>query len=565
MRHKSYSKQPDFQALVDTLLRKAENFTLAGRSIYTRAKLMIQLRNRSLYNMSTRKQLPIGIQTFREIRQNNHYYVDKTQLALQLIQEGKHYFLSRPRRFGKSLFLDTLKELFEGNKPLFEGLMVEEHWDWSVRYPVLRFSFGSGNFTNADYLAKNLAAQLDNLEALFDFNSGYSTCPERFQALIQHAHATTKQPVVVLVDEYDKPILDALDYPEVARANRDFLRGFYGTIKDYDAHIRFSFLTGVSKFSKVSLFSGLNNLNDITLDKRYSTLCGYTDHDIDTVFAPEIEGLDRDEIRDWYNGYNWLGESVYNPFDILQLFKRREFKNYWFETGTPTFLVDALTKRHVVTPLLDQLSSDDELLSSFDVDEMAIEALMFQTGYLTIKEREHLDGNYFYTLGYPNREVYQSLNNSLLKHLVQDGGAQVRQRLQLRKLLLANDFDGLKILFHSFFSSIPHHWYSNNDIQGYEGFYASVFYSYFAALGLDVTVEDCTNHGRLDMTLKFNEQVYLFEFKVVELAPEGRAMQQLKDKRYADKYRSLGWPIHLVGVEFSKVDRNVVGFEVEVG
>nr|CAA6804118.1 MAG: FIG00914433: hypothetical protein [uncultured Thiotrichaceae bacterium] len=516
-------------------------------------------------NTATRKQLPIGIQTFSEIRRNNYYYVDKTHLAAQLVQDGKHYFLSRPRRFGKSLFLDTLKELFEGNKALFEGLSVYEHWDWSVQYPVLRFSFGSETFTTTESLANSLDEQLTYMEREAGLTPTFIHAGGRFSELIRHLEKQHEQPIVILIDEYDKPILDALDYPDVAKANSDFLRGFYGTIKDYDAHIRFSFLTGVSKFSKVSLFSGLNNLYDITLSPEFSNICGYTDNDIDTVFAPELKDLDREEIRDWYNGYHWLGEGVYNPFDILQLFKRREFKNYWFETGTPSFLVKVLAKRHIVTPLLDQLSSDDELLSSFDVDEMSIEALMFQTGYLTIKKRELLEGNYFYTLGYPNREVYQSLNNSLLKHLVQDGGAQVRQRLQLRKLLLANDFDGLKALFHSFFSSIPHHWYTNNDIQHFEGFYASVFYSYFAALGLDVTVEDCTNHGRLDMTLKFNSQVYLFEFKVVEIVPEGNALQQLKDKAYADKYRDLGWPIHLVGVEFSRDERNVVGFEVEQG
>ena len=222
-----------------------------------------------------------------------------------------------------------------------------------------------------------------------------------------------------------------------------------------------------------------------------------------------------------------------------------------------------LAKRHIHTPLLGQLSSDEELLSSFDVDEMATEALMFQTGYLTIKKRELLDGNYFYTLGYPNREVYQSLNNSLLKHLVQDGGAQVRQRIQLRQLLLTNDFDGLEKLFHNFYSSIPHHWYNNNHIQAYEGFYASVFYSYFASLGLDVTVEDATNLGRIDMTLKFNQQVYIFEFKVVEREANGEALQQIKDKAYADKFKALNQPIYLIGVEFSKLTRNVVAVEVE--
>ncbi|PID45266.1 MAG: hypothetical protein CSB47_09255 [Proteobacteria bacterium] len=510
-----------------------------------------------------RKQLPIGIQTFKEIRNGHYYYVDKSGLIQQLIEQGKHYFLSRPRRFGKSLLVDTIKELFEGNEALFAGLSIQPHWDWHTQVPVVRFSFGSGNFNNPSYLPKNLSAQLDRLDEQFDFQSHYDTCPERFQALLQHLTQRTGQTVVVLVDEYDKPILDAIENDETARINRDFLRGFYGTIKDNDAYVRFSLLTGVSKFSKVSLFSGLNNLNDITLDRRYSSLCGYTDNDIDTVFAAELAGLDREEIREWYNGYNWLGEGVYNPFDILQLFDKREFQNYWFETGTPTFLINLLRQNHIPSPALNQLNSDEALLSNFDVGNMPIEAVMFQTGYLTIKRRENIEGNWFYELGYPNREVYQSLNNSLLKHLVQNDGLQVKQRLQLRNLLLANDFAGLKQLFQSFFASIPHHWYTNNDIQQYEGFYASVFYSYFAALGLDVTVEDCTNMGRLDMTLKFNQRVYLFEFKVVEMVTEGKALQQLIDKDYAEKYRYLSQPIYLVGIEFSKKGRNIVGFDLQ--
>ncbi|OQX06455.1 MAG: hypothetical protein BWK73_30845, partial [Thiothrix lacustris] len=511
--------------------------------------------------MTKRKQLPIGIQTFREIRENGHYYVDKTALILDLTRGGKYYFLSRPRRFGKSLLLDTIKEVFEGNEPLFQGLAIHDQWDWAVQYPVLRFSFGSGNFRQADYLPQNLMAQLDRLEDQFQFRSSYTTCPERFQSLLLHAHQQTGKPVVVLIDEYDKPILDALEYPEVAKINRDFLRGFYGTIKDFDAHIRFSFLTGVSKFSKVSLFSGLNNLKDITLDKRYSTICGYTDTDIDTVFAAELPGLDRQDIREWYNGYNWLGEGVYNPFDILQLFDERLFKSYWFETGTPTFLVEQLLKRQVPTLKLDSMLSSSEMLSSFDVGDMTTEALLFQTGYLTIKQEENLGGQYFYTLGYPNREVYQSLNESLLSMLVRDKSQQVVNASQLYRLLYQNQIDALQALFHSFFASIPHQWYNNNDIQHYEGYYASVFYSYFAALGLNVTLEDTSNLGRIDMTLKFEQRVYIFEFKVVELVPNGKALQQIKDKAYADKYRALQQPIYLIGVEFSKVGRNIVGFE----
>lgn len=517
--------------------------------------------------MTQRKKLPIGIQNFREMRQGGYYYVDKTPLALELFEKGKHYFLSRPRRFGKSLFLDTLKELFEGNQALFTGLAAAEQWDWSVRYPVLRFSFGANTYTQANYLEYDLQEQLTHLEQFYGLpeegEQQTKTCAGRFKKLLLHVEQQFQQLVVILIDEYDKPILDSLLNPEQAKLNRDFLRGFYATIKDYDAHIQFSFLTGVSKFSKVSLFSGLNNLNDITLDERYATICGYTEADIDTVFAPELEGLDRDEIRAWYNGYHWLGEGVYNPFDVLLLFDKRRFDNYWFETGTPTFLIDLLFERQVPTLKLERMLSSSDMLSSFDVDYIDTEALLFQTGYLTIKQQENIGGQYFYTLGYPNREVAQSLNARILSALVKDKAKQTLQSAQLYRLLETNDFDGLKQLFHSFFASIPHQWYTSNTIQHYEGYYASVFYSYFAALGLDVVVEDSTNLGRIDMTLRFNQQVYLFEFKVVELAPDGKALQQIKDKDYAEKYRALGQPIYLLGVEFSKDTRNIVGFVVE--
>ena len=512
----------------------------------------------------TRRKLPIGIQTFRDIRESNCYYVDKTAYVGRLLDEGKHYFLSRPRRFGKSLFLDTCKELFEGNEPLFEGLAIHDRWDWSVRHPVLRLSFGSGHFKAPGYLHISLMAQLDVLEEQLGVDSRYDTAAERFGHLVRMSSARAGQRAVILVDEYDKPILDALDAPEVARANRDFLRGLYGVVKDCDAHIRFSFITGVSKFSKVSLFSGLNNLTDITLEPGYSTICGYTDVDLDTVFAPELGGLDRDQVRDWYNGYSWRGEEkVYNPFDILLLFRKREFAAHWFETGTPTFLVDTLFKRRVSSLALDGMVSTAELLSTFDVDDMPTEALLFQTGYLTIERPEPRGGRMFYRLGYPNREVRQSLNQSLLNRMTGDASRPVAHSARLYDLLLVNDFTGLAALVESFFASIPYEWYTNNDIASYEGFYASVFYSYFAGLGLDVVVEDSSNHGRLDMAVRFNDNVYLFEFKVVELAPAGAAIAQLKARGYADKYRDRGEPIHLIGVEFSKVARNLAAFDVE--
>ena len=514
----------------------------------------------------TRLRLPIGIQTFRKLREENCYYVDKTPWIRTLLDEGSHFFLSRPRRFGKSLFLDTLKEIFEGNEALFRGLSIHEGWDWSVRHPVLRLSFGSGNFKDPGQAHASLMAQLDAVERRTGTASPYPTAPERFGHLLEQLHHQAGRTVVVLVDEYDKPILDALDAPEIARSNCDFLRGVYGVIKDCDAHIRFAFLTGVSKFSKVSLFSGLNNLKDLTLDPRYSAVCGYTDADLDSVFAPELPGLDRDEIRRWYNGYGWLGEEkVYNPFDILLLFDRRKFDAYWFETGTPSFLVETLFKRRVSTLALEEMLGTNDLLSRFDVDDIATEALLFQTGYLTVADEEDVGGEPVYRLAYPNREVRESLNRSLLRHLVQDSSRQTANGIQLYRLLEVNDFDGLKTLFQAFYSSIPYQWYTNNDVADYEGFYASVFYSYFAALGLDITVEDSSSHGQLDMAVRFNGNVYLFEFKVVEMTPAGAAMAQLKSRRYADKYRSLGQPIWLIGVEFSKDTRNVVAFEVERG
>ena len=508
--------------------------------------------------------LPIGIQTFRKIREEDCYYVDKTAYIRRLLDEGTHYFLSRPRRFGKSLFLDTLKELFEGNEPLFEGLSIHDQWDWSVRHPVVRLSFGRGNFKEPDYVEASLMAQLDAVERQTGVASDYAAGPERFAHLLEVLHTRTGQTVAVLIDEYDKPILDALDTPEAARANRDFLRGLYAVVKDCDAHVRFTFLTGVSKFSKVSLFSGLNNLKDITLDPRYSAICGYTEADLDSVFAPELPGLDRAQIRDWYNGYSWRGnEKVYNPFDLLLLFDSREFKAHWFETGSPSFLIETLFERRLSSLALENMIGTDDLLSKFDVGDIATEALLFQTGYLTIAEERKLGGKTLYRLGYPNQEVKQSLNEHLLRAMGPDPSRQGLHDIQLYELLSAHNFAELETLFRAFFASIPYEWHINNDIANYEGYYASVFYSWFAALGLDTRVEDSSSHGRLDMAVLFNGTVYLFEFKVVEMASAGAAMTQLKERRYADKYRSLGQPIHLIGVEFSKDERNLVAFDVE--
>ena len=521
----------------------------------------------------TRRQLPIGVQTFGKLRETDSYYVDKTPWIGRLADEGGHYFLSRPRRFGKSLLLDTMKELFEGNEPLFRGLAIHDRWDWSVRNPVVRLSFGAGDFTGPGYLEAALAAQLEAAESDAGIPPGETASPLRLLRLLRELHRKTGRRAVVLVDEYDKPILDALFATDAggdglpgprAAANRDFLRGFYAVIKEADPYLRFSFLTGVSKFSKVSLFSGLNNLRDITLDPRYAAICGYTDTDLDTVFAPELPGLDRQKIRDWYNGYNWDGtETLYNPFGVLLLFDTRRFRAHWFETASPRFLVESLFRRRIAAPRLDQLVGSEELLSAFDVDHISMEALLFQTGYLTIRKPETVGNRVRYALGYPNLEVRQSLNEHLLKRLDPDARRIEANRTRLHEILQAGDIAGMEGLFRAFFAGIPHQWFTKNDIANYEGYDASVFYSYFAGLGADVTVEDSTNLGRLDLAVRYCGRIYLFEFKVIEQSGAGAALAQLKERRYADKYRGRGEPVHLIGVEFSSAARNIAGFDAE--
>jgi hypothetical protein len=511
-----------------------------------------------------RKKLPVGIQNLREIREQGHYYVDKSGLAIDLLSSGKYFFLSRPRRFGKSLLVDTFKELFEGNRALFEGLAAETRWDWSRRHPVIRISFSDGMLQSRTELDTRIHEILQDNEIELGVQAQRRTVNGRFAELIRLVHERHGAPAVVLVDEYDKPILDNITDPARAAEMRDGLRNLYSVLKGADPHLKFVFLTGVSKFSKVSLFSGLNNLQDITLDARWSALCGYTDHDIDTVFAPELPGLDRDEIRRWYNGYNWRGVGIYNPFDVLLLFDTREFKAHWFDTGTPTFLVKLLADQSWFTPDLAQLKADEMELLSFEVEQIGAVALLFQAGYLSVHAVEETETReLIYTLGYPNREVEMSLNRVLLPGYGVPGRAASLNRQTLLKALRERDWSAMETTLRALFASIPSDWYRKNPLAGFEGHYASVFYSHLAGLGLDLRVEDATNQGRIDLTLVQQEQVFLFEFKVVADEPEGHALRQIRDKGYAEKYLGRGANVHLIGVEFSRTARNIVGFEVE--
>ncbi|MEW6527750.1 MAG: AAA family ATPase [Spirochaetota bacterium] len=499
------------------------------------------------------KKLPIGIQSFEEIRNDEYYYVDKTPFVAKLVGEGKYYFLSRPRRFGKSLFLDTLRQAFLGKRDLFRGLYLEKNWDWDVKYPVIYIDFGGVVVKNSenliDYIAKQLEENKNKLGVMCEKNDDYNLY---FRELILKTNEKYKEKVVVLIDEYDKPILDRIEDKGEAASIREVLKNLYSVLKPLDVYLKFVFLTGVSKFSKVSLFSGLNQLRDITLSKDYSAICGYTQSELEDVFARELKGEDLEAIKCWYNGYSWLGESVYNPFDILLYLQERKLYPYWFETGTPNFLIKLLVQKRFYMPNLAELVASENLIGSFDVDAIEPENLLFQTGYLTIKGFEPIPNGYLYYLTYPNKEVRISLNNYSISYLTQKGFEATRLVANLIKGLKEGKVETFKDILKSLFASIPYEWYRSNEIAQYEGYYASVVYSFLAGAGFDMVAEDYTSKGRIDLTILYEGRCYILEFKVVEIEPEGKALAQLEDKKYAEKYRGKFQEIYLIGIEFSK-------------
>ena len=520
--------------------------------------------------MTTRRLLPIGIQDFRTMREQGFYYVDKTSLIRQLVEEGRFYFLSRPRRFGKSLLLDTLRSLFECREELFRGLDIHGHWDWSAPHPVLRLSF-DGKYNEPGEIEGDVIEQLEAAERLHSLDAAPAsdTGPRRLRNVLDRLHRSTGRQVAVLVDEYDKPILDVLHDPELATANRDYLRGFYGIIKGSAEHVRFTFVTGVSMFSKVSLFSGLNNLKDISLDPRYATVCGYTEDDLDRVFGAELGGLDREEIRTWYNGYHWLGgERVYNPYDVLLLFDGRKFRPYWFETGSPNFLFRMLMEKSVSTMEIENRMTDMSLVSKFDVNDIGIEALLLQTGYLTIAEERQEGFRTYYRLDYPNLEVRISLNDELLRYLGKAGREPLGQGRELCRLLAANDFEGFGDALRSYLSGIPYQWHAAGGLARYEAWYASLLHMCFSALGVDVRVEESSSRGRADMVALTGGQVFVLEFKMAQKEEDAAAaldaaFAQMRDRGYAEKHRARGEPVHLVGVACGREARNLLRIRAE--
>ncbi len=514
------------------------------------------------------KKYPIGIQSFEKIRSSNFYYVDKTEFVYNLVnEESGYYFLSRPRRFGKSLFLDTLHQAFAGRKEYFKSLFLENKWNWDEQFPVLHISFGAGVLRDIDSLNSRFNYLLSRFAEEYKVELKQKNISDRFDELVRKISAKQNSQVVILIDEYDKPILDNIDKPESAIEIREELKNFYSVIKELDRCLKFVFITGVSRFSKMSIFSGLNNLKDISLDSRYSAICGYAQNELESVFKEPLKNLDLNEIKKWYNGYNFLGEPVYNPFDVLLYLDTGELRNYWFETGTPSFLIKLIQDRKYYVPNFESFNAGEEILGSFEIDNLSLETVLFQTGYVTIKNRSKLDSEYIYMLSYPNLEVKKSLNRYILKSLSQVSiSDRTNTQINIRKALAAGDLEIVNENFHSFFASIPHDWYRKNRISEYEGYYASIFYSYFTATGLDVTAEDTTNKGRIDLIIKLEDKIYIIEFKVIEVdKTKGSALEQIKRKKYSEKYRHKGKKIYLVGIEFSRDDKNIKNFMWEEG
>ena len=508
--------------------------------------------------------LPLGIQSFAEVRKWQCAYVDKTPLALKLIKDGKFYFLSRPRRFGKSLFLDTLRYLFEGERELFLGLYAEHNWQWSVKYPVIKLDM-SGGSDSVGALRSVLEGKLRRAAKRLDIDLSNASEPAKlFEQLIQEAQERHGRQVVLLIDEYDKPMIDNIGNIELALQMRDQLHGFYSIIKAADEHLRFVMLTGVSKFAKVSIFSGLNNLKDISLNPDYGSVCGYTEDDLKEVFVEYLQGVDRKQLRRWYNGYNFLGtDLVYNPYDILnfidrsQSFGKFKFEHNWFKTGTPTFVVDLLARGQISAQQLEPQSVGEDILESCTIEHLDTTTVLFQSGYLTIDSVDDSDPEaVIYKLVCPNHSVRSALQNNLFRYYT--GNKDPSFRSNVSRALRDAQLDVIESELKRLFASIAADNYRRNNIAHFEGYYAAVVYSFLAGMGLQVIAEDVSNLGRIDLTIQLASHTYIIEFKVVERKSNtNSALQQIIHQGYATKYSGK---VYQIGIEFSISQRNIIDF-----
>ena len=514
--------------------------------------------------MSEKRNLPIGIQTFEDIRNMGCVYVDKTAFVEKLAGAGKPYFLSRPRRFGKSLFLSTLRSYFEGRKDLFEGLAISKSETEWKKYPVLYFDFTGKNYASVDDLKANLDDILSEYEAIYGKNTDSSDVEIRFRNLIKAAHDKTGRQVVVLVDEYDKPLLQNVTNEDVEDDMRALLKGFYGNLKGEDAHIRFIFITGVTRFDKVSIFSDLNNLNDISLAEEFTGICGITQKELEENFIPELErmseknGIEKEEclalLKKNYDGYHFSKDTktdVYNPFSLLKSFSELDFGSYWFSTGTPTFLTKMIRDSNFnYTSLEDDIDIGSRTLENYRLSATDPLPMLYQAGYLTIKSYDKTFKSF--TLGLPNDEVRYGLYESLVPlYAGYEEKTSKIEILNFLKEIRAGKVDEFMERINNIFASAP----QPTNQKHYELNCQAFVWLIFKLMGEFILCEVQNGKGRSDAVVWEKDIIYIFEFKMDGSAKD--ALEQIDSKDYLIPYQNDGRRIIKIGVNYSSVERQL--------
>jgi hypothetical protein len=518
------------------------------------------------------KKLPISIQDFHRLITGNHVYVDKTRDIYKMVTEGMFYFLSRPRRFGKSLLVSTLENLFRGNKKLFKGLWIEKSdWDWKP-HPVLKIDFNGVSFGTPEILHQSLIETLRLQARKAGTASASSLLRNCFKEMIIKLFEQQRQKVTVLIDEYDQPLISHLGKGEaaleVAKQNREVLRELYGVLKESDVNqaLQFVFITGISKFAKMSIFSELNNLDDISMQEPYSAILGYTDAELEKYFGVHIKQLSRQlkrpdtevsqQIQTWYNGYRFSDADikVYNPVSVLKLLKQNKFQDYWFETATPAFLVNLIKEQQYPVPLIETLELSQPDFTVYDLDDLRLEPLLFQTGYITIKDYE----GELYRLSYPNQEVKTSFLKYLYDRLVAIRDSSLKTQFKKLQIYLRQEqLERFIETTNAILATIPYPHLENQD----EHFYHTVFYLMLSASGALAPTEVLASRGRIDMEVHFPEKIYIVELKCNQSAEQ--AIAQIKARKYFEKHLHSGKKILLLGINFSTGERRIENWRME--
>ncbi len=522
--------------------------------------------------VQTQRLYPISSQPFSEIRERDMVYIDKTDLIYQMTHGASSYiFLSRPRRFGKSLLVSTLKEYFEGRKELFQGLAIEKlETEWT-RHPVLHFSMSTAKHVDREQLESELGMKLRQYERIYGRDENETKTNQRFIGIVQRAYERTGQKVVVLIDEYDAPLLDVVHEEENLPELRKVMRNFYSPLKDLAPYLRFVFLTGITKFSQLSIFSELNNIRNISMMEEYASICGITEEEMLSYMRPSIEGMARrmeltydktvERLRQTYDGYHftWPSPDIYNPFSLLNAMDRERLDYYWFGSGTPTYLVEMLRRFNVRADKIGGQYADAVAFDAPTETMTSATPLLYQSGYITIKGRNRKTGDYL--LDIPNREVRVGLMRSLLPEYVtpakRDETLGVAARLYLA--LDEGRVDDALGLLQAFLSTVPY----TRDTD-HEGHYQSMLYAIFSLIGYyNVDIEVRTPTGRVDMALRTDDTLYLFELKLDRSARE--ALAQIDRKNYDARFALYGLPVVKVGINFSSKTHTLDGWEIERG